>query len=229
MEKFYEIYYSATQYYDEIDITTEDLRNHKDYLYFRCPVWNHLFHRTFILKSPIDFELKLNSKTIQYKINNGEVVTTNFTSNNYERNTIQNNVFTAYIPDLEQKNPIIQVTFADVFLWTPSELKYVWFEFGDHPMTSIKNNFVSLSGWFNLANHSRNTSLGIRFVDKDKPVIIKKGDPLYRLKFYTDDLNSLPILVKKDISSFPENEMSKNVSMIRNNPEILKSLLFEKL
>lgn len=229
MGNTYEIYYSSYKYFDEVNIENENLKDHKDYLYFRCPVWNHLFSRTFILRSPVDLEIKINSGSIDCKFDNEPIVKTEFLNKQYDRNTIQTELITAYIPDLLNQHPIVQVYFSDICLWTPSNLNYVWFEFGDHPMTALKNNFTSLSGWFNIANHPRTTSLGIKFVDRNKPVIIKKGDPLYRIRFYTENLNDIPVLIKKDSSQFPNNKMMKNVSEIRSNPEKLNSLLFEKL
>jgi len=225
--KTFEIYYALSDYSDKVTIEKENIEEHKDFLYFRCPVWNHLFNRTFVFKSPIDFKVKLNSDTIEYEID-GKSGLVNFLEGEHERNTFQNGLFTAYIPDLSRDRPIIQANFSDIYFWTPPNLSYAWFEFGDHPMTSVNNNFTALPGWFNLANHPRNTSLGIKFVDKTKPVIIKEGDPLFRVRFYTDDLNDLPHLIKKHVSEFPDEQMGERVSMIRKDPEFLKSLLFEK-
>jgi len=227
-QNYFEIYYSPSYYSDNINLELENIEEHRDYLYFRCPVWNHLFHRTFVLKSPVDFELKfLDENVLQYTVDNFDSQIINFADEKWDRNTYQTQNLTAYIPDILKKRPIIQVSFADFYIWTPPELNYVWFEFSDHPLTSVNNNFVSLSGWFNVANHPRNTSLGIKFIDKTKPVTIKKGDPLHRVRFYTEDLNQIPVLIKKDLSEFPD-MMGETVSMIRKNPEFLKSLLFEK-
>ena len=54
----------------------------------------------------------------------------------------------------------------------------------------MRNNFIAVGGWFNLSNWSRNLSLAITLVDERKPVIIKKGDPLFRVSFYPSDLNN---------------------------------------
>ena len=74
----------------------------------------------------------------------------------------------------------------------------VWFEFNDHPMTALNNNFVAVGGWFNLSNWSRGLSLAITLVDERKPVIIRKGDPLFRVSFYPPDLND-GIVLKQEM------------------------------
>ncbi len=229
--KEYEVYYSPLYYFEESNIKKEKLEDHKDYLYIRCPVWNHLFDRTFVLNSPIDFEIHLDpdqKNLMHYKVGDEEFNTIDFFKEKFERDTFENDLFTVYVPDILRDHPVIQFSCLSFYFWTPLDLDYVWFEFAEHPLTSFKNNFTALPGWFNLANHFRNTSLGIKVVDRSKPIIVKKGDPLHRVRFYTEDLNDLPLLIKKDPSEFPDEEMGKRIFMIRKNPELLKSILFEK-
>ena len=46
-----------------------------------------------------------------------------------------------------------------------------------------------MPAWFNLSNWSRTVSVAFTIVNEHKPVIIKKGDPLFRISFYSDNLN----------------------------------------
>ena len=73
----------------------------------------------------------------------------------------------------------------------------IWFEFNDHPMTALNNNFIAISGWFNLSNWSRTSSTAITLVDEKRCVIIKKGDPLFRVSFYPPNLDDSIILKKE--------------------------------
>ena len=73
----------------------------------------------------------------------------------------------------------------------------VWFEFNDHPMTALKNNFIAISGWFNLSNWSRASSTAITLVDEKRCVIIEKGDPLFRVSFYPPNLDDSIVLKKE--------------------------------
>ena len=58
-------------------------------------------------------------------------------------------------------------------------------------MTALNNNFIAISGWFNLSNWS------ITLVDEKKSVIIEKGDPLFRVSFYPPNLDDSIILKKE--------------------------------
>ena len=229
--KNYEVYYSPVMYFGENDIEKESLEQHKKYSYHRCPVWNHQISRIFIVKSPVDFEVKF-SKTeqhlIEYKIGDEETKVINLLTDAEDDKTFGDDNFIIHIPDVMTDNPVIQLPFTNTYFWTSPKLEYVWFEFLDHPMTSLKNNFIPVGGWFNLANYPRNTSLGIKVIDVDKPVSVKKGDPLYRVRFYSDDLDEMPVLVKKEPHEFPDNLMYENVMKLRGNPELLPSILFHK-
>ena len=44
-------------------------------------------------------------------------------------------------------------------------------------------------GWVHLSTWPSKASIGFVVVDKDKPVTIRKGDPLCRLSFHSSDLN----------------------------------------
>ena len=66
-----------------------------------------------------------------------------------------------------------------------------------------------LIGQFNISNWSRNTSLATRLVDKTKPLIIKKGDPLFRVTFLSPDLNSGVILKERSELAKLEFHLSK--------------------
>jgi hypothetical protein len=64
-------------------------------------------------------------------------------------------------------------------------------------MTALNNNFIAISGWFNLSNWSRASSTAITLVDEKRCVIIEKGDPLFRVSFYPPNLDDSIILKKE--------------------------------
>ena len=64
-------------------------------------------------------------------------------------------------------------------------------------LTALNNNFIAISGWFNLSNWSRTSSTAITLVDEKRCVIIKKGDPLFRVSFYPPNLDDSIILKKE--------------------------------
>ena len=78
--------------------------------------------------------------------------------------------------------PVFQLYIPKFLFWTHDD--DVWIEQNDHPMTSLNNNIVGVPAWFYLSNWSRTLSVAFTLVNERKPVIIRKGDPLFRISFY---------------------------------------------
>ena len=147
-----------------------------EYVHSQCPVVHHKNNRMFVAHSPVNFEAKVNRTPEGNKV----------TTNREDLLEYHDNYFTAPHPVLQLKSPI--------FLFYTEE-NNVWFEFDAHPMTSLTNNFIAVGGWFNLSNWSRASSLAMTVVDETKPVVIKKGDPVCKIRFYpTDNLDNGVVL-----------------------------------
>ena len=137
--------------------------------YKRCPCFNHKNERTFIISSPIDLQFRVD-----------QPIDRNFVIYNQEH--LDTLVFHLATPHF--------------LLWTHDD--NVWLAANDHPMTSLDNNLIMVPGWVQLSTWPSKASIGFVVVDKDKPVIIKKGDPLCRLSFHSPDLNDTVNLNKID-------------------------------
>ena len=146
------------------------------YIQNKCPVYNHKQSRTFVATSPIDFSLSIDRSNNKISCSRPELL-------EYDNDHIQS------------PKPVIQLVFPKFLFYTEDD--NVWFEFNDHPMTALNNNFIAISGWFNLSNWSRTSSTAITLVDEKRCVIIKKGDPLFRVSFYPPNLDDSIILKKE--------------------------------
>lgn len=179
----YKVFYSPIKppNADGHDILSErDLEPSEHHHYHNCPVWKHKHNRTFVAVSPIDFEIKINGEYLDYEMNPlyGKMITD--------------------ADELDSQHPVLQLSFPLYYFWT--EEKNLWVEMLDHPMTSYNNNMIVIGGWWNLFNHPRSVSTAVKYVNKDNSIIIKKGDPLYRIRFYGEDLNSgVKLLHSKDV------------------------------
>ena len=166
-------------YYFGVDTPSDCLvkeRLDERYVHSKCPVVHHKNNRVFVAHSPVNFEAKVDRNS------EGNFVTTN----REDLLQFDDNYFTAPKPVLQLKSPM--------FMFYTEE-DNVWFEFDAHPMTSLSNNFIADGGWFNLSNWSRASSLAMTVVDETKPVIIKKGDPVCKIRFYpTDNLDDGVVL-----------------------------------
>ena len=146
------------------------------YVQNKCPVYNHKQSRTFVATSPIDFTLSIDRSNNKISCSRPELL-------EYDDEHIQS------------PKPVIQLVFPKFLFYTEDD--NIWFEFNDHPMTALNNNFIAISGWFNLSNWSRTSSTAITLVDEKRCVIIKKGDPLFRVSFYPPNLDDSIILKKE--------------------------------
>ena len=147
-----------------------------EYAQTKCPVHNHKQSRTFVATSPIDFSLSIDRSNNKISCSRPELL-------EYDDEHINS------------PKPVFQLVFPKFLFYTEDD--NIWFEFNDHPMTALKNNFIAISGWFNLSNWSRTSSTAITLVDEKRCVIIEKGDPLFRVSFYPPNLDDSIILKKE--------------------------------
>ena len=147
-----------------------------EYAQTKCPVHNHKQSRTFVVTSPIDFSLSIDRSNNKISCSRPELL-------EYDDEHINS------------PKPVFQLVFPKFLFYTEDD--NVWFEFNDHPMTALKNNFIAISGWFNLSNWSRASSTAITLVDEKRCVIIEKGDPLFRVSFYPPNLDDSIVLKKE--------------------------------
>ena len=146
------------------------------YAQTKCPVHNHKQSRTFVVTSPIDFSLSIDRSNNKISFSRPELL-------EYDDEHINS------------PKPVFQLVLPKFLFYTEDD--NIWFEFNDHPMTALKNNFIAISGWFNLSNWSRASSTAITLVDEKRCVIIEKGDPLFRVSFYPPNLDDSIILKKE--------------------------------
>ena len=156
--------------FDDSLVRQSDLDDDR-FVYSQCPVFNHKSNRVFVATSPINFNMQVIRKPDGQHL----IRSTNAS------------VLEGDDDHINSPKPVVQLKFPRFVFWTHDD--DVWFEFNDHPMTALNNNFVAVAGWFNLSNWSRGCSLALTIVNESKPVIIKKGDPLFRVAFHPPNLN----------------------------------------
>ena len=156
----------------------------KGYVYQQCPAFTHKNERTFVGYSPIELVFSIE------RTSNGPLL------------SIKDNSMIQFI-DIDDQHinspmPVFQLYIPKFLFWTHDD--DVWIEQNDHPMTSLNNNIVGVPAWFNLSNWSRTISVAFTIVNERKPVIIRKGDPLFRISFYSNNLDDDIILKQEEYS-----------------------------
>ena len=143
------------------------------YVYQKCPAFVHKNERIFVGTSPVDLDFSIERTPEGPLMQISDMSKTDYIDIDNEHIYSPQPVFQLYIPKF--------------LFWTESD--DIWIEQNDHPMTSLNNNIIAVPAWFNLSNWSRTVSVAFTIVNEHKPVIIKKGDPLFRISFYSDNLN----------------------------------------
>ena len=143
------------------------------YVYQKCPAFVHKNERIFVGTSPIDLDFSIERTPEGPLMQISDMSKTDYIDIDDEHIYSPQPVFQLYIPKF--------------LFWTEDD--DIWIEQNDHPMTSLNNNIIAVPAWFNLSNWSRTVSVAFTIVNEHKPVIIKKGDPLFRISFYSDNLN----------------------------------------
>ena len=182
-----------------------DLTN-ENFVYTKCPVFNHKQNRVFVGLSPIDYSFRIN------RVNGKNHIICD-----------DPQLLTFDDEHTSSPQPVVQLKIPKFFFWTNDD--NVWIEMNDHPMTSYSNNFIAVGGWWNLSNWSRSISLGMTIVDETNPVVIKKGDPLFRISFYSNDMDdTFTLKEEKDIQKI---DQIKNIDNLKTN-DSWRSRLFSK-
>lgn len=180
-----------------------------------CPVWKHRANRVFAVRSPIDFHLKISEDHIL--------------SATHSQDQLRELIMLApgYVTD---KRIIVQMMLPRILFWTNSN--NIWIEALNHPNTAADNNFTLMEGWFNLSNWTRPLAFGFQFHNLNKEVSFKRGDPLFNVRFLSNNLDDGYKLERKE----PPNDIMLDAhrrSSVKNhfNPlptEIVRNLFKNK-
>ena len=200
------IHYASLIYANDV-LTRQSELVSEFYVQTLCPVFNHKTNRVFIGHSSRDFSFKVDRTEDHNYLTCPEQELLEFDDEH-----------------LNSPNPVVQIKFPKFLFWTYED--DIWFEFNDHPMTSYTNNFIAIGGWFNLSNWARTNSLAITLVDETKPVIIKKGDPLFRMSFHSSNPDD-GIILKKESDPEKVKEVFNKYSANKSDRE-WQSKIFSK-
>ena len=179
----------------------------KDSVYWICPAWKHKANRTFLIKSPVDM-------TFTVDIQNQRLNSPNLTQVQFDEYcgpTFMENWCT-------EEKVTIQLSIPRFVFWTNQ--KNIWVEIRPHFNTAVKNNLTSISAWFNLSSWVRPISFAFDVVDPSKPIVIKRGDPLFEICFYSKNLDS-GVLLKK---SYPPEKVLYRMGQLSQVKEFVRNL-----
>lgn len=207
---------------DFFDLVREtDLEDSYNYLYKKCPVWKHKAERTYVILFPIDLSFHFDYDQNKILIDECGVSQDHL----LELTPNDKMVLISQPEDIYGNTPVVQIELPKYLFWAEDSKKDIWIEELDHPLTSLNNNFITIGGWFNMRNYNRVITLGVKIIDKNKPITIKKGDPVARIRIYSNDLNAGSKLIEKKITQQEFNILQTYTMNERGNMMKDKSLL----
>jgi hypothetical protein len=153
-----------------------DSRN-KDRSFLRCPAFLDFYKNVYVIKSPIDYELTIdnfgNVKTKDYD-QQFFIETVNVESSKHD------------------KHPSIVLNFNYIFYSDTSVL------IEQFPAIMEDNEFIRntriVAGQFDISKWLRPVNVSFEVLDKTKPIVIKKGDPLCYIRFSTPDNKKISLV-----------------------------------
>jgi hypothetical protein len=175
----------------------------EDSILSSCPVWAHQSSKIFTVYASSNLHLQIDTNSDDYVYSN------NLTQNEFNKYIHLRKNWN------EGKHSIIQIAnLYSNFFWTKD--KNIWISILPHPLTSLKNNFYHCGGWFNLSNWPRLINIGAVVVDRDKPMIINRGDPLYYIKFHSKNHNDNFNLIYDEINPRQLSDMYKRIFFVNS-------------
>lgn len=191
----------------------------RDAIYSPCPAWKHRTNRLFTVRSPVDIDCIVDRPN--EFINSAGLTQEQF--DDYFSATFAGNW-------CSPEKTTIQLTVPRFIFWTESE--NIWIEQRPHPLTSLNNNLVCVGGWFNISNWNRPTSFAFDIVNTDLPVIIKRGDPLCQMSFYSPNLDDGYIVQRAEPPEEVVRLATRTSDVVntfaRNIPQDIINKLFKK-
>lgn len=194
-------------WYDDrffFDIKSSYLEEDKKVPFYQCPAWSHKVKRTFTVKSPIDIKFDIDFEYDPPMI-----------SSDLDQSIFDLMIKPTYSQPSwyirDSNRMVLQLAVPILFCWT--DKNNVWVEQRSHPLTSLKNNFSLVGGWFNMSSWVRPLSFALDICDVNKPLIIKKGDPIYQISFYSKNLNENYKLIKSIPSEKIKKQAHRNMSL----------------
>ena len=167
-----------------------------------CPAWNHQNSRTYTFYASVNLQF-------QYDVKTGQFFSSTISAEEVSQIVNAVSLPTENIPLVfELEN------FYTNFYWT--EEKNIWISVLPHPLTSINNNFYHCDAQFNLSNWARLVNIGMVVVDPEKPIIINRGDPLYTIKFHTEDQNEEVDLINREPPEQVKSQSNNKVKFVRS-------------
>jgi hypothetical protein len=146
----------------------------KDSAYIQCPAFLDYVKNTYIIRSPFDLTLTVEKNARDEKY---------IGIDRYDKNFHNDNIF----PRFDDSTQTTLLTILVCYLFFTNKSTMVETTPAFMHSTDLIKNTVLIPGTFDISKWYRNIDFSVEIIDETKPLVFKRGDPLFYVKFKTDD------------------------------------------
>jgi hypothetical protein len=150
--------------------------------YLRCPAFSTMLKNTFVIRSPYDLTIFLDRNRKSVKIQG------------YDQNFFQKNI---QLHEISSPTDPMMVALPPRYIFITDSKRPV--NIVSLPMILQPNKNGLIPGTFDITRWIRPIEYSIEVYDDTVPIEIKRGEPLFMVKFITEDDSS--VTLEKDIMS----------------------------
>ena len=173
----------------------------KDVLYFKCPAFIEYYKNCYLIRSPIDLTV-----TITRDSNNKVTVH----SDQYPYHIISDLIY----PRFSENNTYGMMTLSINYIFFSEESTLIELLPPIMHSSEFQDNIRVICGTYDIGKWIRTVELAFELKDESKTINIKRGDPLYYVRFNTTDK---VVLVEK--------EYTQDIHYLRNTCSTVKTFM----
>lgn len=175
----------------------------------KCPAFLDYYKNTYLIKAPIDLTFKISGSHIDCQNLYPQDYLEKIFTNRYQPENLYSTVSLSwYYMFYSDKSVMIEV------------IPPVWHK------NKLQNNINVIGATFDISQWYRPLEFAFEIIDDTQPIVIKRGDPLYYVKFNTLDkvkldkqestkkIEELIIMCTQLKDYIPNNSMRKNYSLM---------------
>lgn len=175
----------------------------------KCPAFLDYYKNTYLIKAPIDLTFKISGSHINCQNLYPQDYLEKIFTNRYQPENLYSTVSLSwYYMFYSDKSVMIEV------------IPPVWHK------NKLQNNINVIGATFDISKWYRPLEFAFEIIDDTQPIVIKRGDPLYYVKFNTLDkvkldrqestkkIEELIIMCTQLKDYIPNNSMRKNYSLM---------------
>lgn len=199
----------------------------KDSAYIQCPAFLDFVKNTYVIRSPFDLTV-----TVERNKDGNKYIGID----RYDREFHQENI----LPRFDDSSKTTLLTMMTCYLFFTDTSTVIESLPAHMHSTELLKNTIVIPGTFDISKWYRPVDFSVEWIDESKPLVFKRGDPLFYVKFKTDEkVNLIRTEYTDDLVNAVEscttlktivsnNSLEENYKSAGSFLELFKSKFFKK-